>query len=159
MQSVNSIDYAVIGDTTNTAARIQDLTKQTGNSILLADQTRTNMTGSTDGLAFVDEFDRNRPDPATQRIRIVTRHRRGRPFLSGQRHRQAHDNPHRLVLADQLRQLPDIQAYGNLRLRDLAQRGPASARATWTTAKDALIQQYGNVTVDDLLTEFEAHRS
>jgi adenylate cyclase len=51
------IDYAVIGDTTNTAARIQDLTKQTGNSILLADQTRTNMTGSTDGLAFVDEFD------------------------------------------------------------------------------------------------------
>ena len=51
------IDYAVIGDTTNTAARIQDLTKQTGNSILLADQTRTNMTGSTDGLVFVDEFD------------------------------------------------------------------------------------------------------
>ena len=51
------IDYAVIGDTTNTAARIQDLTKQTGNSILLADQTRTNMTGSTDDLTFVDEFD------------------------------------------------------------------------------------------------------
>jgi adenylate cyclase len=51
------IDYAVIGDTTNTAARIQDLTKQTGNSILLADQTRTNMTGSTDSLTFVDEFD------------------------------------------------------------------------------------------------------
>ena len=51
------IDYAVIGDTTNTAARIQDLTKQTGNSILLADQTRKNMTGPTDSLAFVDEFD------------------------------------------------------------------------------------------------------
>ena len=51
------IDYAVIGDTTNTAARIQDLTKQTGNSILLADQTRTNMTGSTDDLVFVDEFE------------------------------------------------------------------------------------------------------
>jgi flotillin len=62
-------------------------------------------------------------------------------------------------MADQLRQLPDIQAYGNLRLRDLAQRGPASARATWTTAKDALTQQYGNVTVDDLLAEFENLRS
>jgi adenylate cyclase len=51
------IDYAVIDDTTNTAARIQDLTKRTGNSILLADQTRTNMTGPTDDLVFVDEFD------------------------------------------------------------------------------------------------------
>ncbi len=59
-------------------------------------------------------------------------------------------------MADQLRQLPDIQAYGNLRLRDLAQRGPASARAMWGTAREALAQQYGNVTVDDLLHEFEA---
>jgi adenylate cyclase len=50
-------DYAVIGDTTNTASRIEQLTKQTGHTILLSDQTRTNMTGSTDGLAFVDEFD------------------------------------------------------------------------------------------------------
>jgi adenylate cyclase len=49
-------DYAVIGDTTNTASRIEQLTKQTGHAILLSDQTRTNMTGSTDGLAFVDEF-------------------------------------------------------------------------------------------------------
>jgi adenylate cyclase len=51
------IDYAVIGDTVNTAARIEQLTKQTGNAILLADQTRTNMTGPTDGLTFVDEFE------------------------------------------------------------------------------------------------------
>jgi len=51
------IDYAVIGDTVNTAARIEQLTKQTGHAILLADQTRTNMSGSTDALAFVDEFE------------------------------------------------------------------------------------------------------
>jgi adenylate cyclase len=51
------MEYAVIGDTVNTAARIEQLTKQTGRSILLADQTRTNMTGSTDHLTFVDEFD------------------------------------------------------------------------------------------------------
>src|SRR5437762_8915153 len=62
-------------------------------------------------------------------------------------------------MADQLRQLPDIQAYGNLRLRDLAQRGPASARAMWGTARDALTQQYGNVTVAELLAEFEGLKS
>jgi adenylate cyclase len=50
-------DYAVIGDTVNTAARIEQLTKETGHSILVADQTRTNMTGPTDSLTFVDEFD------------------------------------------------------------------------------------------------------
>jgi len=50
-------DYAVIGDTTNTASRIEQLTKETGHSILLADQTRTNMTGPTDFLTFVDEFE------------------------------------------------------------------------------------------------------
>jgi adenylate cyclase len=51
------MDYAVLGDTVNTAARIEQLTKQTGHAVLLADQTRTNMTGPTDGIAFVDEFE------------------------------------------------------------------------------------------------------
>jgi len=50
-------DYAVIGDTVNTAARIEQLTKETGHSILIADQTRTNMAGPTDELCFVDEFE------------------------------------------------------------------------------------------------------
>jgi class 3 adenylate cyclase len=51
------VDYVVIGDTVNAAARIEQLTKRTGNAILLAEQTRTNMTKATDDLAFVDEFD------------------------------------------------------------------------------------------------------
>jgi adenylate cyclase len=55
--SERRIDYAVIGDTVNTAARIEQLTKEAGHAILLADQTRTNMTGPTDGLTFVDEFE------------------------------------------------------------------------------------------------------
>jgi class 3 adenylate cyclase len=50
-------DYAVIGDTVNTAARIEQLTKETGHPILVADQTRTNMAGPTDELTFVDEFE------------------------------------------------------------------------------------------------------
>ena len=58
-------------------------------------------------------------------------------------------------MAEQLRQVPDIGVYGRLRLSDLAQRGPAAARGVWTTAKDALSQEYGNVTIDDLLSEFE----
>jgi adenylate cyclase len=49
-------DYAVIGDTVNTAARIEQLTKQTGHSILIADQTKANMAAS-DALTFVAEFD------------------------------------------------------------------------------------------------------
>jgi len=58
-------------------------------------------------------------------------------------------------MADQLKQVPDIGVYGQLRLTDLASRGPVAARGLWTTAKAALSQDYGNVTVDDLLTEFK----
>jgi adenylate cyclase len=51
------VEYAVIGDTVNTAARIEQLTKETGHETLLAEQTRTNMTGLTDDLVFVDEIE------------------------------------------------------------------------------------------------------
>ncbi len=57
-------------------------------------------------------------------------------------------------LADQLRRVPDIKSYGSLRLRELADKGPASARGVWATAKDVLSQEYGNLTVDDLLSRF-----
>jgi flotillin len=59
-------------------------------------------------------------------------------------------------MADQLKQVPDIGVYGQLRLTDLASRGPVAARSLWTTAKAALSREYGNVTVDQLLAEFKA---
>ncbi len=58
-------------------------------------------------------------------------------------------------MAVQLKEVPDIGVYGRLRLTDLASRGPVTARSLWATAKAALTQDYGNVTVDDLLAEFK----
>ena len=57
-------------------------------------------------------------------------------------------------MADQLRRVPDVKSYGKLKLRELGDKGPAAAKGLWATAKDALDQQYGNVTVDDLLAQF-----
>jgi len=57
-------------------------------------------------------------------------------------------------VADQLRRVPDIQVYEALRLNDLVSRGPASARAVWTTANQVLGKDYGNVTIADLLKRF-----
>lgn len=57
-------------------------------------------------------------------------------------------------LADQLRRVPEIQVYDALRLADLADRGPASARGVWATAQAVLGKDYGAVTVGDLLKRF-----
>src|SRR6267142_1501557 len=54
-------------------------------------------------------------------------------------------------LADQLRQVPDIQVYDALKLGDLAAKGPIKARAVWMTAQAVLGKDYASVTVADLL--------
>ena len=59
-------------------------------------------------------------------------------------------------LADQLREVPDIQVYDALRLADLAGKGPIRARAVWATAQAVLGKDYGSVTVADLLKRFHA---
>jgi flotillin len=59
-------------------------------------------------------------------------------------------------MADQLRQVPNIQVYDALRLADLADKGPAPARAVWKTAQAVLEKDYGTVTVADLLKRFHA---
>jgi hypothetical protein len=58
-------------------------------------------------------------------------------------------------LADQLRRVPNIEVYDALRLADLESRGPLPARGVWQTAKDALLKEYGNVTIGELLQRFQ----
>jgi len=58
-------------------------------------------------------------------------------------------------LADQLREVPDMQVYDALRLGDLAAKGPVRARAVWTTAQAVLGKDYAGVTVADLLKRFQ----
>ena len=60
-------------------------------------------------------------------------------------------------MAAQLAQVPQIQVYGALRLADLAEKGPAPARAVWQTAQAVLGKDYSNMTVSDLLNRFRPH--
>ena len=55
--SARRLEYAAVGDTTNTAARLQAMTKQTPHSLLVADSTRRLLRTPPDDLAFVDELD------------------------------------------------------------------------------------------------------
>jgi flotillin len=57
--------------------------------------------------------------------------------------------------ADQLARVPSIQLFSQVKLSDLVGRGPAPAQAIWRTAQAALGQNYGNMTVAQLLEAFK----
>jgi adenylate cyclase len=55
--SKNRLEYTAIGDTTNTASRLQGMTKGTAHSVFISDSTRELLQNPLGDLIFVDEFE------------------------------------------------------------------------------------------------------
>lgn len=55
--SSRRLEYAAIGDTTNTASRLESMTKQTSHSILISEATRRLLRQPPNDLVFVDEVE------------------------------------------------------------------------------------------------------
>ena len=58
-----------------------------------------------------------------------------------------------------LSHVPSIQLFGTVKLADLVARGPVQAQAVWRTAQAALGQDYGQMTVSDLLAKFSGKKN
>jgi adenylate cyclase len=54
--SDSRVEYTAIGDTTNTASRLEGMTKGTPYQVFIAESTRSRLTASSPGLQFVDRM-------------------------------------------------------------------------------------------------------
>ncbi len=59
-------------------------------------------------------------------------------------------------LAQQLKQVPQIQLFGSIPLSQLAERGPAQAQMVWHTAETVMGKDFGKMTVAELISKFGA---
>jgi adenylate cyclase len=55
--SERRVEYAAVGDTTNTASRIESMTKGTPHQLLISDSTRESLTEPADDLVFFEEVE------------------------------------------------------------------------------------------------------
>jgi adenylate cyclase len=55
--SERRLEYTTVGDTTNTASRLEAMTKNTPHSVFIADSTRRSLLQPVEDLVFVDELD------------------------------------------------------------------------------------------------------
>src|SRR5207302_8110092 len=55
--SQRRVEYTAVGDVTNSAARIEQLTKGTPHQLLLSEATKDALTHPPDDLVFVEEFE------------------------------------------------------------------------------------------------------